>query len=78
MTDQQLFDKYCAGCHKQSGKGNFLAGIPANVRTQLDKESIMQLITKGLPAHEGMPILNDISPEQSEQIANYLLSMKIK
>ena len=60
FTGQQLFEHHCSGCHKNSGAGNFLAGVPANRGSQLSTDQITHKITTGtedskMPAFPGMP-----------------------
>ena len=73
---QQLFNDICADCHKQSGKGNFLAGIPANSTTDLNKQQLMTLITTGSAEHQQMPTFSQLSETQAEHISDYLLSLR--
>lgn len=70
MNGEALHNEYCADCHKQSGKGNFLAGIPASVTTELNSEQVVQLITQGSAAHKKMPL------DQARAIAEHLKTLK--
>lgn len=71
----RLYRDNCAPCHKASGKGNFIKGIPANVDTQLNKAQIVTLITQGLPSRPQMPVFDKLSKVQAEAIADHLLQM---
>ncbi|MEH6823053.1 MAG: cytochrome c [Motiliproteus sp.] len=73
---EALFNEVCADCHKKSGKGNFLAGIPANATTELSSEQIVVLITQGLPAYKQMPVFSGISEDQAKAIANHLKTLR--
>lgn len=72
---ERLFNDTCAECHKVSGKGNFIAGIPANVTTGLDREGIIKLITQGLPAYPDMPSFPHLSREEAGAVADHLSSL---
>ncbi|WP_207061891.1 cytochrome c [Motiliproteus sp. SC1-56] len=69
---EQLFNETCAGCHKENGKGNFIAGIPASANTQLNQEQIVQLIRQGMPRFPEMPSFPHLTQEDAEQVARHL------
>ncbi|MEH6651450.1 MAG: cytochrome c [Motiliproteus sp.] len=73
VTGQQLFDHHCAGCHKNTGRGNFLKGVPANQDTALSSGDIEHKIrTEGA---EGMPSFPTMGEAEAAKIASYLKQM---
>lgn len=76
MSGKELFEKYCAKCHKSTGKGNFLLGVPANKGTKLSYWEIKLKITRGSGKHSKMPKFANLTDTQAGLIADYLLSMK--
>ncbi|MFC3149961.1 c-type cytochrome [Litoribrevibacter euphylliae] len=76
MSGKELYEKYCAKCHKSTGKGNFLLGVPANKGTKLSYWEIKIKITKGSGKHSKMPKFPHLTDTQAGLIADYLLSMK--
>lgn len=75
MSGEDLYNENCAGCHKKTGKGNFLAGIPANVNTALNQEQVVALISRGSGTHQKMPVFDALNQDQVQRIAQYLTSM---
>ena len=75
MTGKQLFESRCSECHKSSGKGKFLLGVPANANTQLTEENIEQLITQGLQSHSAMPVFEELNDKQAHLIATHLFNL---
>ena len=71
-TPAELFSTYCADCHKKSGKGNFLEGIPPNRSTKLSDKSIIGLITKGNHAYPKMVVYPRMSKENAQKIVDHL------
>lgn len=76
MNGKELYEKYCSGCHKSSGKGNFLLGVPANKGTKLSYWEIKLKITRGSGKHSKMPKFKHLTDTQAGLIADYLLSLK--
>lgn len=72
-TGQQLFDHHCAECHKNTGKGNFLKGVPANQDTALSLDDIEHKIITG--SIDGMPAYPTMSRAEASKIAAYLKRM---
>ncbi|GGC01978.1 hypothetical protein GCM10011352_30200 [Marinobacterium zhoushanense] len=70
---KELFNYHCAGCHKESGTGSFLEGIPANRTTQLTEKQVTQLILHGKSQMPDMPAFSQLSEQQARNIAQYLL-----
>jgi mono/diheme cytochrome c family protein len=76
MDGKALYEKYCARCHKSTGKGNFLLGVPPNKNTQLSYWEIKNKIRNGSGKHSKMPTFKHLSDAQAGLIANYLMSLK--
>ncbi|RDE19082.1 cytochrome c [Motiliproteus coralliicola] len=72
LSGEQLFNQICADCHRQSGKGSFLEGIPANAGTRLDREQLIELITEGSSEHKKMPVISQLDRQQAGRVADYL------
>lgn len=69
---EQLYNYYCADCHKESGTGNFLKGVPRNAQTEFSTFEVMKLIKHGNSAKAGMPVFEQLTRQQALLIAAYL------
>lgn len=77
-SGEQLFNQFCAPCHKKSGVGNLFKGIPSNRRTKLTEEEINVLLHTGQLADKGMPDFSFLQAEQIESIVDHLQVLKTK
>lgn len=75
-TGKQMYEDYCAGCHKANGLGKFVMGIPATFSNQLSREEIIKLILKGDPRYPRMPTFPQIRFSQADKIAQYLSQLE--
>ncbi|MEJ2402704.1 MAG: cytochrome c [Candidatus Thiodiazotropha sp.] len=75
-TGEQLFNYHCSACHKKTGVGNFLKGIPASKSTYLTSLQIAHKLTTGGVEGSKMPKFPNMSEEEAEKIAEYVKSMK--
>jgi len=71
-TGKQLFEHHCASCHKVTGKGAFLKGVPANKDTILSKSQIVHKIKDQSSANEKMPSFPKMSAYEAAKISAYL------
>jgi mono/diheme cytochrome c family protein len=76
VTGEQLFNYHCSGCHKTTGEGNFLKGIPASKDTYLTSLQIAHKVKSGGAGKSKMPDFPGMSEEEAEKIATYVKSMK--
>ena len=74
-TGKQLFDYCCSGCHKETGKGKFLKGIPASKGTSLSAFQLIHKIKNDEESGSKMPAFPTLSNEQAQKIAEYIKSM---
>lgn len=72
LTGQQLYEAYCASCHKVNGTGSFLEAIPANRNTALSEKEIIALILGHDSRAEKMPDFNFLTADQAKRVAVYL------
>lgn len=72
VSGKQLFEYHCSACHKDTGKGNFLKGIPANRGTELTASQIVHRITRKDNSGSKMPAFPNMSVEEAKQISTYL------
>ncbi|TDR12503.1 c-type cytochrome [Marinomonas communis] len=72
QSGKALYGQYCASCHKDSGRGQFLLGIPRNKDTQMSINEIAHLIRSGHPNLEKMPTFPQLSSPQAYAISSYL------
>lgn len=72
-SGQALFEYHCAGCHRQSGKGNFLKGIPANIGTGLVEWQLVHKMKQG-ESNTKMPVFKTMSKGEATEIAQYITS----
>jgi len=75
ISGQQLFDYHCAGCHKASGKGKFLKGVPANKGTELSRLQVRHKITSGGSDKDKMPVFESMTATEARTIVNYLKTL---
>jgi mono/diheme cytochrome c family protein len=68
----EIFNTYCAQCHKETGNGNFLKGIPPNHSTNLSNKQVVDLIINGNAAYPKMVRYPEMSPENGLKIALHL------
>lgn len=71
-----LFAEHCAGCHGDAGGGDFWKGVPPNRRTALDRTGVANLVTRGSPDHDRMPVLDELSRSEALLVADYLMRLK--
>ncbi len=76
VTGEQLFNYHCAGCHKTSGSGNFLKGIPASKDTYLTRLQIAHKLKSDGSDGSKMPGFPNMSEAEAEKIASYVKGMK--
>lgn len=74
LDGRELYSYYCAGCHKESGSGSFLQGIPPNNRSQFSAAELVDLIRNGHPQMPDMPRFSQLSRMQASAIAQHLHS----
>ena len=69
---EQLYNYYCAECHRGRGDGTFLKGVPPVRYTSLTYRELVQLILgHNRPDDSRMPEF-EISQQQAEAIAIYI------
>ena len=74
ITAKELYDLHCASCHKKTGKGKFLKGIPPNLSTALTLNQLVKKIRKGEQHSSNMTVYKTMSDEEARKIAMYLLT----
>jgi len=72
VTGKQLFEYHCATCHRETGKGNFLKGVPANKGTRLNVSQVAHKVRKGGNDKIKMPMYPKMSTEEAALIASYV------
>ena len=75
MTGEELYEEFCAGCHKSSGKGNFLKGVPANRNTDMSYWEIKIKITHGSGSNSAMPVFEELTDTEAGKIAEHLQTL---
>lgn len=74
QSGKDYYQHYCAGCHKESGQGKFLKGVPSLAYNQLNVSQLSALIrghrTKGVESR--MPSFPELTPAEANAIAAYL------
>lgn len=76
-TGKQLFEYHCSSCHKSTGTGHFLKGVPANKDTDLAIWQIKHKIKNkaSQDSKTKMPAFPNMSPEEASLIANYVKNL---
>lgn len=72
VTGQQLFDYHCAGCHTETGRGNFLKGVPPNKQSTLAIWQIAHKLRIEANDQRKMPLYPSMSIQEAEIIADYV------
>lgn len=72
LTGEQLYNLHCSGCHKETGKGKFLKGVPPSRFTGLSTKELMDKIRRGGNSKTKMKIFDNMSREEAELIAIYV------
>jgi len=75
IAGKQLFELHCSSCHKVTGKGKFLKGVPANKDTLLTKSQIEHKIRDKSSANGKMPSFPEMSAGEAAKISAYLKSI---
>lgn len=75
-SGEELYNFYCASCHKKNGDGKFLMRIPANKMTGMSKADVTTLIKSGHSSKPMMPPIEGISYTQARKITDYLWTLK--
>ncbi len=70
-TGKDLFKYHCSACHKDTGKGNFLKGVPANKNTALSAGQVRHKII-GNDSDSKMSSFEKMSVEESEKLSAYV------
>lgn len=75
-SGQVLYEYHCAKCHKSSGNGKYLMGIPANRETYLSQSSVIVMIKDGHRSKPNMPPIPNISYSEAQKITQHLWTLK--
>ncbi len=76
-TGKQLFEYHCSSCHKSTGTGHFLKGVPANKDTDLAIWQIKHKIKDkaSQDSKTRMPSFPNMSSEEALLIAQYVKNL---
>ncbi|CUB03297.1 c-type cytochrome [Marinomonas fungiae] len=69
---KELYENYCAGCHRSRGTGQFLIGVPRIKDTELSLSEIADVIRRQHKDERQMPIFSQLTVPQSYSIASYI------
>lgn len=73
QTGEELFEHYCAPCHRETGTGKFLKGVPPVKYTQYTTRQIAEVIRgHRRPTDTRMPAFNELTSGQTSAIAAYV------
>ena len=75
ITNKELFEDHCSGCHALAGTGSILLGVPSNTETRLLNLQIRKKMTEGHGADSKMPIFHDMPDKEANRIIAYLRSL---
>lgn len=75
-TGPELYQDYCASCHKANGKGRFVMGVPSVFANALSRDEVVRLIRQGDPRYPRMPVFEQIRFSQAHKIAEYLRELE--
>ena len=72
-TGEQFYDYHCASCHRGSGEGAIMEGVPAVKYTSMKIRDIVEHIRgHGRADDTRMPTFSDMSVYEAERIAVYI------
>lgn len=71
----ELYAYYCMECHKRSGVGEHLENLPAK-DTPLKDYEIVLIVKYGYNKSHAMPTFENLSAEQADAIATYLITQR--
>lgn len=70
---EELYNHYCAPCHRDSGDGSFLKGVPPVRYTALNyRELVSRILGHQRPADSRMPEFTELPKHKAEAIAIYV------
>lgn len=72
---KSLYEYYCISCHTNRNLGPYLENVPVTDKSLKDYE-IMLIIKYGYNSDHSMPTFNNLSAEQAEAIASYLVKRR--
>jgi mono/diheme cytochrome c family protein len=72
ISAQELYIEHCASCHKETGKGKFLKGVPPNKYTLLTTEELVKKITNNGANNTKMKIFKSMPKQEARVIALYV------
>ena len=74
----ELYSYYCRNCHEQQGMGPFLEQLPLTPAS-LQRHEVVLMIKHGYPqGHRGMPVFPQLSHEQADTLAHYILQQRYR
>jgi len=74
-SGKALFEFHCSECHRSSGDGNFLAGVPANKGTELSSAQVISFMRGAHRENSAMPKWTSMPDAEAAKIASYLKSL---
>lgn len=72
---EELYSYYCMECHKRNGLGEHLEQVPVNKAPLKDYEIVL-IIKYGYNKSHAMPTFGNLSAEQADAIATYLITQR--
>jgi mono/diheme cytochrome c family protein len=72
ISGKALYEIHCASCHKVTGKGKFLKGIPPNRNTHLSVNELVEKIINSGSSESKMKVFNSMPKKEAKVIALYL------
>lgn len=71
----ELYSYYCKDCHLKSGIGAFYENLPKERKKMQDYEIILMIKHGYSPGHQ-MPIFTQLSDEQADALARYVVEIQ--
>lgn len=72
LSGKALFELHCAGCHKNSGKGNFLKGVPDARYSNLTIKETIEKIRRSKQQNSKMTVFEAMPVQEAKKIVLYL------
>ncbi len=71
----ELYSYYCKDCHLKSGLGAFYENLPKE-RTKMQDYEIVLMIKHGYSSGHQMPVFTQLSDEQADALARYVVEIQ--
>lgn len=76
FTGKDYYEYHCAGCHKSSGMGQVMDGVPPVFYTKLTHSQLRKMITGAHAENSNMPSFKNMPKDEARKISRYLTQLR--